>query len=76
LMSAIGGLLVPSFAMPTSFQFIMKLSPLYWCLESYYGLFLEGGNLKDVLINIIPLFIITIFFQLLAVIGLKSKKLI
>jgi ABC-2 type transport system permease protein len=76
LMAAIGGLLVPSFAMPQSFQFVMKLSPLHWCLEAYYGLFLEGGKLKDVMINILPLLGITFFFQLLVLIGLKRKKLI
>ena len=76
LMAAIGGLLVPSFAMPQSFQFVMKLSPLHWCLEAYYVLFLEGGKLKDVLINILPLVGITLFIQLLVLIGLKSKKLI
>ncbi len=76
LMAAIGGLLVPSFAMPQSFQFVMKLSPLHWCLEAYYGLFLEGGKLKDVMINVLPLVGITLFIQLLVLIGLKSKKLI
>ena len=76
LMAAIGGLLVPSFAMPHSFQFVMKLSPLHWCLEAYYGLFLEGGKMKDVMINILPLLGITLFIQLLVLIGLKSKKLI
>ena len=76
LMAAVGGLLVPSFAMPQSFQFVMKLSPLHWCLEAYYGLFLEGGKLKDVMINILPLVGITLFIQLLVLIGLKRKKLI
>ena len=76
LLSAIGGLLVPGFAMPASFQFVMKLSPLHWCLESYYDLFLEGGKLKDILINILPLSGITLLLQLIAVIGLKRKKLI
>ena len=76
LMAAIGGLLVPSFAMPHSFQFVMKLSPLHWCLEAYYGLFLEGGKMKDVMINILPLLGITLFIQLLVLIGLKRKKLI
>lgn len=76
MLAAIGGLMVPSFAMPESFQLVMKLSPLHWCLEAYYGLFLEGGKLKDVLVNVIPLLAITIVFQALAVIGLKIKKLI
>jgi len=76
LLAAIGGLLVPSFAMPAGFRFIMKLSPLHWCLEAYYGLFLEGGKLSDILMNIIPLLVITLFFQVLAWYGLKRKGLI
>lgn len=76
LLAAIGGLLVPSFAMPSSFRFIMQLSPLHWCLEAFYGLFLEGGKLKDILLNILPLLAITILLQLLAIYGLKRKNLI
>lgn len=76
LMAAVGGLLVPSFAMPESFQFVMKLSPLHWCLEAYYGLFLEGGKLKDVILNIIPLLGITLVLQLITLYGLKRKNLI
>jgi len=54
----------------------MRLSPLHWCLEAYYGLFLEGGGLKDILMNIIPLIIITVILQVTAVYGLKRKNLI
>lgn len=76
LLAAIGGLLVPGFAMPASFQFVMKLSPLHWCLEAYYGLFLEGGTFSDILTNIIPLLIMAALLQLIAIWGLKRKKLI
>ena len=76
LLAAIGGLLVPSFAMPESFQTVIKLSPLHWCLEAYYGLFLEGGKLKDIILNILPLLGITVFIQLIALYGLKRKNLI
>jgi ABC-2 type transport system permease protein len=76
LMAAVGGLLVPSFAMPQSFQFVMKLSPLHWCLEAYYGLFLEDGKLKDVIVNILPLLGITLIIQLITLYGLKRKNLI
>jgi ABC-2 type transport system permease protein len=76
MMAAIGGLLVPAFAMPQSFQPIIRLSPLHWCLESYYGLFLEGGKLEDILVNILPLLGITILIQLIALYGLKRKNLI
>ena len=74
LMAAIGGLLVPSFAMPESFQPIIKLSPLHWCLEAYYGLFLEGGKLKDILLNILPLLGITVLYSVNCIIWFKKKK--
>jgi ABC-2 type transport system permease protein len=76
ILAAIGGLLVPSFAMPASFHILMNASPLHWCLESYYGLFLEGGKFKDVLMNIIPLLSITVIIQGVALAGLKIKNLI
>lgn len=76
LLAAIGGILVPSFAMPASFQGIMKLSPLHWCLEAFYGLFLEGGKLKDVLLNILPLLGITLLIQGITLFTLKRKNLI
>ena len=76
ILAAIGGLLVPSFAMPAGFQPILNISPLHWCLDAYYGLFLEGGKLKDIWMNILSLLIITTLFQFLIVWGLKRKNLI
>lgn len=76
ILAAIGGLMVPGFAMPETFKTLMKLSPLHWCLEAYYGLFLEGGKLKDVLANVIPLLLITLIIQGITVVGLNVKKLI
>lgn len=76
ILAAVGGLMVPAFAMPASFQFIMKLSPMHWCLEAYYGLFLEGGKLKDVLSNVLSLIFITLILQIISFIGLKYKKLV
>jgi len=62
--------------MPESFQNILILSPLHWCLEAFYGLFLEGGSLRDILMNILPLFAIIIIIQLITLWGLKRKNLI
>jgi ABC-2 type transport system permease protein len=76
ILAAVGGLMVPSFAMPGSFHLAMSLSPLHWCLEAYYGLFLEGGSLKDVWANILPLFLIIVALQGLSFWGLKRKNLI
>ncbi len=76
ILAAIGGLMVPDFAMPGSFRTIINLSPLHWCLEAYYGLFLEGGRLKDVWMNIIPLLSMIVLIQLITLWGLKRKRLI
>ncbi|PWT73833.1 MAG: ABC transporter permease [Bacteroidetes bacterium] len=76
ILAAIGGLLVPSFAMPASFHPLMKMSPLHWGLEAYYGLFLEGGNLHDIMMNILSLLVITLLIQLITYLGLKRKNLI
>ncbi|ABG57676.1 ABC transporter permease [Cytophaga hutchinsonii] len=76
ILAAISGILVPSFAMPQSFAVIMKLSPLYWCLESYYGLFLERGSLADILETTLPLLGFIVIIQGITLIGLKKKNLI
>ncbi|MEP6465470.1 MAG: ABC transporter permease [Parafilimonas sp.] len=76
ILSIIGGLMIPSFIMPDSFKSLMAISPLHWCLQAYYGLFLEGGALKDVGINILSLLLISFLLQLIALIELKRKKII
>ena len=76
ILSAIGGLMVPSFAMPGSFRLISKISPLHWGLEAYYGLFLEGGGFGTIWPNILPLVLITAGLQGLSYWGLKRKNLI
>ena len=54
----------------------MNISPLHWCIEAYYGLFLEGGKLSDIMTNILSLFAITVIIQLITACGLKRKNLI
>jgi len=76
ILSILGGIMVPSFVMPDSFRTVMAISPLHWCLEAYYGLFLEGGKLRDILPNILSLLAVILILQLIAFAGLKRKKLI
>ncbi len=76
IMAALGGLLVPSFAMPANLQSILRLSPLHWALEAYYGLFLEGGKLRDIWMNILSLLGIAFIFQIVTLYRLKQKNLI
>jgi ABC-2 type transport system permease protein len=76
ILAALGGLLVPSFAMPANLQKIVQLSPLHWALESFYGLFLEGGKLTDIWMNILSLMAISLLLQGITLYGLKKKNLI
>jgi ABC-2 type transport system permease protein len=76
ILAALGGLMVPSFAMPANLQKILQISPLHWALEAYYGLFLEGGKLRDIWMNILSLITITLLIQGVTLYGLRTKKLI
>jgi ABC-2 type transport system permease protein len=76
ILAAIGGLMVPTFTMDTSMKTIANVSPMHWCLQSYYGLFLEGGRLRDVISNLIPIILISLVFQFITFLGLKRKNLI
>jgi ABC-2 type transport system permease protein len=76
ILAAIGGLMVPSFAMPGSFRLASSISPLHWGLEAYYGLFLEGGGFRAIWANILPLVLIIAGLQGLSYWGLKRKNLI
>jgi len=76
ILACVGGLMVPSFAMQGAFKTAADISPMHWCLEAYYTLFLEGGKLKDILDNLVPLFVITLVIQFVTYLGLKRKNLI
>jgi ABC-2 type transport system permease protein len=76
ILAAIGGLMVPDFIMTGAFRSAMKFSPLHWCLDAYYGLFLEGGKLKDVWSNVLSLILIIAGLQGIALWGLRRKNLI
>lgn len=76
ILAAIGGLMVPSFAMQGAFKSAADISPMHWCLEAYYTLFLQNGKLADIVNNLIPLFAITLVIQFITYLGLKKKNLI
>ncbi len=76
ILAAIGGLMVPSFAMQGAFKSAADISPMHWCLEAYYTLFLQNGKLADIINNLIPLFAITLVIQFITYLGLKRKNLI
>jgi len=76
ILACIGGLMVPSFAMQGLAKTLTNISPMHWCLEAYYRLFLENGTLKDILNQIGSLLVITIIIQIITYLGLKRKNLI
>jgi ABC-2 type transport system permease protein len=76
ILAALGGILVPSFAMSDSFRPFLNISPMHWSLEAYYVLFLEGGKLRDLWGNLVPLLLIILILQMLAYAGLRRQKLI
>lgn len=76
ILACIGGLMVPSFAMQGLAKTLASFSPMHWCLQAYYSLFLEGAKLKDILGNIFSLLIITLVIQFITYLGLKRKNLI
>jgi ABC-2 type transport system permease protein len=75
VLAAIGGIMVPAFAMPSSFQTVLAISPMHWCLESFYAVFLGYPTAKDIFSPMLPLFIMIVFLQLLSWWGLKHKNL-
>jgi ABC-2 type transport system permease protein len=76
ILAAVGGIIVPAFAMPKSLDLLMKISPLHWCMEAYNILFLQGGYSKDVLLSLVPLFVIILAMLALSVAGLRKQRLI
>lgn len=47
--AALGGIMVPVYAMPVAMQDISRLSPLAWGLDALTGIFIRGEMVKDVL---------------------------
>jgi ABC-2 type transport system permease protein len=76
ILSALGGVMVPSFAMPTSMHIVMKLSPIYWSLNAFYDVFLTTSSWQDLWLNVFPLLIMLLILFSLIVFALKRKKLL
>lgn len=76
IFGAIGGILVPSFVMPSFMQGIGKLSPLHWCLEGFYILFLKGGSWSELKQVLLFLGVFVLFCQLFTYLKLRLEKII
>jgi len=76
ILAAIGGIWVPSFVMPEYMQMISVISPLNWCLEGFYVLFLRGGLWSELQPVVIGLMTFIIICLTLIYLKLKREKII
>lgn len=76
LFAAIGGIWVPTFMMPGYMKMISNFSPLHWCLEGFYILFLKDGSLAELKWVILFLSVFIVTCQLLTYFKLKSEKIV
>ncbi|UII27331.1 ABC transporter permease [Fulvivirga maritima] len=76
IFAAIGGVLVPSFVMPEYMQVISHGSPLYWCLECFYTLFLKGGNWQALWSDLLGLFIFCLVCFVITFFQLKKNRIV
>lgn len=57
LLSALGGIWVPTYIMPEIMRHISTLSPLNWALEGFYKLFFRGSDASGILFDSLKLFL-------------------
>jgi ABC-2 type transport system permease protein len=64
LLSALGGIWVPTYIMPEIMRQISTVSPLNWSLEGFYKVFIRGSGITDILlpsVQLILFFIATLW---------------
>jgi len=66
LLSAIGGIWVPTYVMPELMRQISVISPLNWSMNSFYELFLRGGDVSDVFSDAVKLMLFFILTMAIA----------
>ncbi len=71
LLSALGGIWVPSYVMPEVMRNISSYSPLNWALTGFYKLFLRGGGVKEIMTDAIKL--ILFFFATMAIASIVNR---
>lgn len=76
ILAAIGGIWVPSFVMPEYMQTLSLISPLNWCLEGFYILFLKGGLWSELQIVLLGLCFFCLVCWSLVYLKLKKDKII
>lgn len=75
IMAAVGGIMVPLFAMPDFMKFIGRMTPLNWGMESFNDLFLRNAGFIDVLPEVAKLFLFAAIILLSAWVVHKRNRL-
>lgn len=73
LLSAIGGIWVPTFLMPKFLNSLSVVSPLNWGIEAFYGLILRDGSLAFVMKQCIMLLAFATVCFLIAILAKRRK---
>lgn len=76
IFAAIGGIWVPVFVMPEFMQYISYFSPMRWCLEGFYLLFLHNASWQDLSGIMLFLIIFIVISQVITYIKLKVENLV
>ena len=66
LLSAIGGIWVPTYVMPELMRNISVVSPLNWSMNGFYELFLRGGNVSSIIVDALKLILFFVLTMLIA----------
>jgi ABC-2 type transport system permease protein len=71
--AALGGIMVPVFAMPPMMQEISLFSPLSWGLNAFLDVFVRGGNLRSIFPDVALLLLFFLVTTILAWFNLSWK---
>lgn len=74
LLSAIGGVWVPTYVMPELMRNLSVLSPLNWSLNGFYELFLRGGGVAEIMMDATKLILFFIFTMTIASVVNRIKR--
>lgn len=76
IFAAIGGIWVPSYVLPDFLQMIGKISPLHWCIEGYYTIFLKNAGWNGLFHSAIYLILFIFVCQVAVFLHLKKNMFI
>jgi ABC-2 type transport system permease protein len=74
IFGALGGIMVPTFAMPRFMQKLANISPMSWGLEGFLDIFLRDGGAAEVLPESLALLLLGILMLSLTVITLRRQR--